>query len=70
MKEINVMKRRGVYELVERSEKANIISVKYVYVSKSNNDRIFVDKKSRIVARNTYKWRKLILKNIYYYYVS
>jgi len=51
VKEINVMKVRDIYKLVERTEETNIISMKWVYVLKFDSNVIFVDKKSKIVAK-------------------
>jgi len=51
VKEINVMKARDIYKLVERIEETNIISVKWVYILKFDDDGIFVDKKSKIIAK-------------------
>ena len=45
------MKARDIYKLVERIEETNIISVKWVYILKFDDDGIFVDKKSKIIAK-------------------
>ena len=65
VKEINVMKIRDIYKLVERLERVNVISVKYVYVLKFNGDGVFADKKSRIVAKEYLQVQKVNFKEIY-----
>ncbi|KAJ3563743.1 hypothetical protein NP233_g8744 [Leucocoprinus birnbaumii] len=51
VREINVMKARGVYELVERPVGENIIDPKWVYALKFDGDGALADRKSRIVAK-------------------
>jgi len=51
VKKINIIKTRNIYKLVKRLEEANIIGVKWVYALKFDSDRIFIDTKSRIIAK-------------------
>ncbi|KAJ3552017.1 hypothetical protein NP233_g12969 [Leucocoprinus birnbaumii] len=51
VREINVMKARGVYELVERPVGKNIIDPKWVYALKFDGNGALSDRKSRIVAK-------------------
>jgi len=45
------IKTRNIYKLVERPEKVNMIGVKWVYALKFDSDRVFMNRKSRIIAK-------------------
>jgi hypothetical protein len=49
--ELNNFTRNQVWELVERPKNHNVISTKWVYRNKKNEDGIVVENKSRLVAQ-------------------
>ena len=55
---LNQFMRNDVWELIPRLENVHVIGTKWIFKNKTNEDEEIIRNKSRLVLKDTLKWKE------------